>query len=101
MTSIKVLLTISHCCDRMKFLGDILTQARSLNLNDLYLLAVENLILDLMQYISAQDDNGLITAYDNAIDNILTLRDNAFTEWAEDVKNKHTPVPKTPIVVQE
>lgn len=95
-TAVKVLITLDPCCKRLKFLSDALTQSRGLNLSEAYMIALENLILDMMPHVSTQDEQGIITIYDNNIDNILTLRDDAFTEWMNEVKNKYTPVQKTP-----
>jgi hypothetical protein len=94
---VKVMITIDPCCERLKYLSDILFQARNLNLNESYMVAIENVILDMMPNISVQNEEAIITIYDNNIDNILSLRDTAFNEWMVEVKTKFTPVPKTVI----
>lgn len=96
-TPVKVTITISPCCLRLKYLTDILTQARNLNLNETYVVAVENLILDLMPLINANDGQGIVSLYESNLTNILSLRDTAFNEWKEEVKNQFEPIP-LPIV---
>lgn len=96
-TSVTVTVNIAPCCDRLKFLSDILSQAKNLNLNENYIIAIENLILDIVPLIKNNQNEEVITTYDNGIDNIISLRDTAFTEWMNDVKNLHVPIPKTPI----
>ena len=96
-TSVKVLISIDPCCERLKFLSDILLQARNLSLSETYLVAVENLILEMMPSVSSQNEQGVIDLYDSNIDNILDLRNTAFNEWKDEVKSRHTPVPKTPV----
>jgi hypothetical protein len=98
MSKVNVMISIDPCCERIKFLADILAQARSLNLNEDYQLAIENCILDLMGYVSTQDADGIIQVYESKIDNLLELRDTAFNEWKDEVKNRLTPIPKLPIV---
>lgn len=95
-TPVKVTITIDPCCERVKYLSDILFQARNLNLNETYLIAIETVILDIMPNVSSQNEEAIITLYDTNIDNILSLRDTAFEEWKNDVKNRFTPIPKTP-----
>lgn len=96
MSKVNVMITIDPCCERIKFLSDILAQSRSLNLNESYQLAIECLILDMMSFLSSQDLDAITTTYDNGIDNILARRESAFLEWMNDVKNRFVPVPKTP-----
>lgn len=93
--TVKVLITIDPCCDRVKYLSDILQQARSLNLNEDYTVAIENLILQIMPVASAQDELGVVSLYDSNIDNLLALRDSSFNEWKDDVKSRHVPIPKS------
>lgn len=95
MSSVVVTVNISPCCDRLKFLSDILSQAKNLNLNETYIIAIENLILDIVPLIKNNQNEEVITTYDNGIENILSLRDTAFNEWMNDVKELHTPIPKT------
>lgn len=95
MSQVKILITIDPCCERVRYLSDILNQARSLNLNESYQLALETLILDMMSLVSQQNAQGVIDLYDSNIDNILTLRDTAFEEWKTEVKNRFIPVPKS------
>ena len=97
---VKILITIDPCCERIKYLADILQQARSLNLSENYQQTIENLILDMMTLVSSQNEQGLIDLYDSSIDNILTLRDTAFNEWKDDVKGRLIPVEKTPLPSQ-
>ena len=97
MSEVKVTITINPCCDRVKYLSDILNQARNLNLNETYCLEIETLILNLMTLSNNNDYDGLITFYDNSIDDILALRDSAFNTWVDSVKDRFTPVEKTPI----
>lgn len=96
MASVKVMLTITPCCERLKFLTDILTQARNLNLSEPYQLAIENLILDIMPMITGNDEIGIISLYESNLENLLTLRENAFTEWKNGVRDQFTPVPIIP-----
>ena len=93
---VKVMITIDPCCDRLKYLSDILSQARSLNLSDAYQLAIENLILDIMPSVSAQDDQAIMNLYNTNITNILTLRDGAFNERMLSVRNLFVPIPLPP-----
>lgn len=95
MSSVTVTVNVSPCCDRLKYLSDILSQAKNLNLNDNYIIAIENLILDIVPLIKNDQHDQVVTSYDNGIDNILSLRDTAFNEWMNDVKDLHTPIPKT------
>jgi len=92
MTSVKVMITIDPCCERLRFLTDILQQARTLSLLDAYQLAIENLILEIMPLITANDEIGIITIYESNLENILALRETAFDEWKNEIKNKFTPV---------
>ena len=80
----------------IKFLIDILNQARNLNLSLSYQSLVETLIIEIMPLVTQNDENGIITLYDNNIENILSARDSSFTEWADNVKNTYIPVPITP-----
>lgn len=95
-TSVTVQVSISPCCDRLKFLSDALTQCKNLALRDDYCIAIENLILDLVPFLKNSQFDQIVTTYDNAIDNILTLRDEAFLDWSDSVKNTIIPVQKTP-----
>lgn len=96
MSKVNVMITIDPACCRIKFLSNILAQARSLNLSEDYQMAIENTILELMPFVSTQDENAIIGVYDSKIDNLLSLRDTAFNEWMDDVKNRITPIPKLP-----
>ena len=96
MTQVKILITVDPCCERVRYLSDILNQARNINLNDTYQLALETLILDMMSLVSQQNTQGVIDLYDSNLDNIVSLRDTAFEEWKNEVKNRFVPVPKTP-----
>ena len=95
-TPVKVTITIDPCCERVRYLSDILLQARNLNLNESYLIAIETVILDIMPNVSSLNEEAIVSLYDSNIDNILSLRDTAFEEWKNDVKNRFVPVPKTP-----
>lgn len=97
---VKVMITIDPCCDRVKYLSDILGQARSLNLSDSYQLAIENLILDIMPSVSAQNEEAILNLYNSNITNILNLRDEAFNEWMLSVRNQYVPIPLTTEVSQ-
>lgn len=95
-TPVKVTISINPCCDRLRFLTDLLTQARNLNLSETYIVLVENLILEIMPLVNANDTNGIIALYDINLTSILSNRDTAFNTWKEEVKNQFVPIPITP-----
>ena len=51
MSAVQVLIKINPCCERLKYLSDALTQSRNLNLSEAYMIALENLILDMMPFV--------------------------------------------------
>jgi hypothetical protein len=101
MDSVRVSLTLDKCCERVKYLCEILQQARNLELNNEYSVAIENLILLLIFLGNNNDPEGVERVYNNGIDNILKLQNTAFDEWVNNVKNKFIPVPKTSSIVQQ
>ena len=96
MSGVTVTVNVSPCCDRLQYLSSILAQAKNLCLNENYIIAIEDIILTIVPLIKANNHDAVVVAYDDAIDNILSLRDSAFTDLMNDVKNLHTPIPKTP-----
>lgn len=91
MSTVKILMTINNCCDRVKFLTNLLHQARELNLSDAYQVELEHILLDCMACISNDDEAGVISIYQTNIDNVLSMRDVEFTNFMNEYKNKYTP----------
>ena len=96
MSGVTVTVNVSPCCDRLQFLAAVLAQAKNLCLNEEYIVSIEDLILIIVPLIKANNHDAVVVAYDGAIDNILALRDTAFNDWMNDVKDVNTPIPKTP-----
>ena len=92
MSNVLLNVRVSPCCERLDYLSKILQQARELDLNADYIVAIEDLILGLIPILT--NAQAVIDMYETNLDNILTLRDSAFDTWVENIKHKHEPVPK-------
>lgn len=88
-------------CERTVYLSKLRNQATNLGLAQTFIDLIDNLIFEMLPYIKIQDTENVTILYDTNIDALLALRDSAFTEWANDVKNMLVPVDKTPVPMQE
>jgi len=86
------------CCERVEYIQNLLNQARNLGLQTSFIQLLENILVNMIPYIKANDMPTVISIYDTNYDNIINARDEAFNILMGEIKNSLTPYPKTVVL---